>query len=135
MSWEHTILASIDDRSKEVVVDVGPSKESHKDSSTDETAEELGYMNFDHEVSFSDLTEDEIVRSLIEDQNDMHADRLSREISYFMDNYSGDSTMDTVDPSQQRETTDNAGIWQNRIYDNEEISDSGYKGILFEFNH
>jgi hypothetical protein len=65
----------------------------------------------------------------------MHADRLSREISYFMDNYSGDSTMDTVDPSQQRETTDNAGIWQNRIYDNEEISDSGYKGILFKFNH
>ena len=97
MSWEHTILASIDDRSKEVVVDVGPSKESHKDSSTDETAEELGYMNFDHEVSFSDLAEDEIVRSLIEDQNDMHADRLSREIS-------------------------------------EEISDSGYKGILFKFN-
>ena len=120
MNWEQPVLAPVDDRSKNVAVDVGPSKESHKDSSTDETAEELGYMNFDHEVSFPDLTED---------------DGLSREISYFMDNYLGDSTMDTLDPSQQRETTDNAGIWQNRIYDNEEISDSGYKGILFKFNH
>jgi len=80
-------------------VNDGPTKESHgfKYSSTDETAEELGQINFDHDVSYSDLTEDEIVRSLIEDQNDMHADRLSREIS-------------------------------------EEISDSGYKGILFKFN-
>ncbi len=97
MNWEQPILAPIHDRSNNVAVAVGPSKESHKYSSTDETAEELGYMNFDHEVSFSDLAEDEIVRSLIEDQNDMHADRLSREIS-------------------------------------EEISDSGYKGILFKFN-
>jgi hypothetical protein len=65
LSWEHTILASIDDRSKEVVVDVGPSKESHKDSSTDETAEELGYMNFDHEFLFQILQRTKSLEALL----------------------------------------------------------------------
>ena len=87
MNWEQAISAPVDDRSNNVAVAVGPSKESHKYSSTDETREELGHLNFDHDVSYSDLTEDEIVRSLIEDQNDMHSDRLSRDISLFMDNY------------------------------------------------
>ena len=104
MKWKNDILATVDNRNNKVAFDVGPSKELHRFSSTDGKTEELGHMNIDHKVSYSyltklqhmnqyrkvshsDLTDDELIRSLIDDQNDMHADRLSREISYFMDNY------------------------------------------------
>jgi len=185
LSWEHAILASVDDRSNALEFDVGPSKESHesgstdewteelehlndnyevsfsdltddefirslyeeqtmddshskesdKYSSTDKTTEELEHMNEYHKASYSDLTDDEFIRSLFEEQNDMHADRHSREISYFMDNHSRDSTIDTLDQSKEMETTDNLGTLQNNIYNNKEISNLGYKGILFKFNH
>ncbi len=135
MSWDHVILASVDDRSNALEFDVGPSKEPHESGSTDEWTEELEHMNDDYEVSYSDLTDDKFIRSLFEDQNDMHADRHSREISYFMDSHLRDSTIDTLDQSKEMETTDNLGTLQNTIYNNKEISNLGYKGILFKFNH
>jgi hypothetical protein len=135
LSWDHVILASVDDRSNALEFDVGPSKEPHESGSTDEWTEELEHMNDDYEVSYSDLTDDKFIRSLFEDQNDMHADRHSREISYFMDSHLRDSTIDTLDQSKEMETTDNLGTLQNTIYNNKEISNLGYKGILFKFNH
>ena len=135
MSREHAILASIEDRSNALEFDVGPSKESHESGSTDESTEELEHVNEYHKVSYSDLTDDEFIRRLFEDQNDMHADRNSREISYFMDSNLRDSTIDTLDQSKEMETTDNLSTMQNTFYDNEEISNLGYKGILFKFNH
>ena len=184
MNWEHAILAPVNDRSNELEFDVGPSKEPHESGSNDESTEELEHMNEYHKVSYpdltddefmrslfedqtmddspskesdkyssadkttedlehmneyhkasySDLTDDEFIRSLFEEQNDMHADRHSREISYFMDSHLRDSTIDTLDQSKEMETTDNLGTLQNTIYDNEEISNLGYKGILFKFN-
>ncbi len=118
-----------------MAVDDGPSKEPHESGSTDETTEELEHMNKYHKASYSDLTDDGFIKSLFEDQNDMHADRHSREISYFMDNHSKDSTINTLDQSKDRETTDNIGTLQNNIYDNKEISNLGYKGSLFKFDH
>ena len=135
MSRRRPIFATFDDRRNALEVDVGPSKESDKYSSADETTEDLEHMNDDHEATYSDLTDDEFIRSLFEDQNDMHADRHSREISYFMDSHLRDSTIDTLDQSKEMETTDNLGTLQNTIYNNEEISNLGYKGILFKFNH
>jgi hypothetical protein len=116
-------------------MDDSHSKESDKYSSTDKTTEELEHVNEYHKVSYSDLTDDEFIRSLFEDQNDMHADRHSREISYFMDSHLRDTTIDTLDQSKEMETTDNLSTMQNTFYDNEEISNLGYKGILFKFNH
>ncbi len=96
MSWEHAFLASIEDRSNALEFDVGPSKESHESGSTDESTEELEHVNEYHKVSYSDLTDDEFIRSLFEDQNDMHADRHSRDMNYIMDNPSRDSTIDLL---------------------------------------
>jgi len=184
LSWRRPVFAPFDDRRNALEVDVGPSKESHESGSTnesteeldhvnddyevsysdltdddfirsfiedqtmfdslskesdkyssaDETTEDLEHMNDDHEATYSDLTDDEFIRSLFEDQNDMHADRHSREISYFMDSHLRDSTIDTLDQSKEMETTDNVGTLQNTFYDNKEISNLGYSGILFKFN-
>ena len=119
----------------------GPTKESHRSkySSTDETAEELGHLNFDHEASNSVHSEE----IFIEDQNDMHADRLSKDISFFMDNYfmdkhSRDTTINTVNASKEKESIlpNNRASNKGTLYDNvEEIPDMIYEGILFEFNH
>ena len=134
MSWRQPFFAPFDDRNNVLEYDDDPSNKSHKYSSTDETTEELGHMNDDYGVSYSDLTDDALIRSLFEDQNDMNVDGLSREIGYFMDNHSKDFTIDTLDQSQEKETTSNEGNLQNTILDNEEISNLGYKGILFKFN-
>ena len=141
VDWEHAILAPFDDRNNAFEVDVGPPKEPHKYSSTDEKTEELGRMNEYHEVSNSDLTNDEFMRSLMEEQIDIHADRLSRDTSLFMDKHSRDSTINTVDGSK-KETNDNESVLPNTrasnegtIYGNFEIPDMMYEGILFEFNH
>jgi len=138
LSWRQPFFAPFDDRNNVLEYDDDPSNKSHKYSSTDETTEELGHMNDDYGVSYSDLTDDALIRSLFEDKNDMTVDGLSREISYFMDNHfmdnhSKDSTIDTH--NQSKETKNSEGTLQNTIYDNEEISNLGYKGILFEFNH
>ena len=138
LSWRQPVFAKFDDRNNALEVDDGPSKEPHephKYGLTDETIQELEHVNDDYKVSYSDLTDDEFIRSLFEDKNDMNVDGLSREISYFMDNHSKDSTIDTLDQSKEKETTSNAGNLQNTILDNEEISNLGYKGILIEFNH
>ena len=135
MSWGRPVFAPFDDRSNAVEVDVGHLKESDKYSSADETTEDLEHMNDDHKATYSDLTDDEFIRSLFEDQKDMHADRHSREINYFMDYHLRDSTIDALDQSKEMETTDNVGTLQNTIYNNEEISNLGYEGILFKFNH
>ena len=143
MSWRQPVFGLFDDHNSALDVDDGPSKEPHEPQKyglTDETIEELEHMNDDYNVSYSDLTDDEIIRSLFEDKNDMTVDGLSREISYFMDNHfmdnhSKDSTIDTLDQSKEKETTSNEGTLQNTILDNEEISNLGRKGILFKFNH
>ena len=143
LSWRQPVYGPFDDRNNALEVDDGPSKEPHEPHEsglTDETIEELGHMNDDYGVSYSDLTDDEFIRSIFEDQNDMNVDGLSREISYFMDNHfmdnhSIDSTIDTLDQRKEMETKNSEGTLQNTIYDNEEISNLGYQGILFEFNH
>ena len=114
MSWRRSVFAPFDDHSNALEVDVGPSKEPHESGLTDETTKELEHVNDDYGVSYSDLTEDEIIRSLLEDKNDVTDDGLSREISYFkdnnfMDNPSRDSTIDILDQSMEMETTDNVG--------------------------
>ena len=48
MKRENAIIAPVDDRSNALVVNVGPSKESHESGLTDAKTEALGNFNFDH---------------------------------------------------------------------------------------
>jgi hypothetical protein len=142
LSRRRPIFAPFNDHRNAIEVDVGPSKESHESGSTDESTEELEHVNEYHKVFYSDLTDDEFFRSLFKDQNDIHADRRSRDMSYLIDNPSRDFTKDLLAGSEEREAADKSRYLPNAqasnegtIYDSEEIPDMVYEGILLEFNH